>query len=164
MKRILLLIVPVILIMLAFRPVNSHTIKGTISDDAGNPVMGASIRVKGTTAGTSSGSNGSFTMVLADKNSTLVISALGYVSKEIKVNGRSVVNITLSATKTEMQEVVVTALGQKSQPVNLQNGLTGRVSGLKVNGDKQGYYGMDEEKMDFNREGYDNNVAKKFLI
>ena len=51
MKRILILIAPLILIMLAFRPIKSHTITGTITDEKGVPIPSVSILVKGNNTG-----------------------------------------------------------------------------------------------------------------
>lgn len=172
MKRILILIVPVILIMLAFRPVKSYTVTGTIADDKGSPVAGASIRIKGTIAVASSASDGTYKLVTANKNATMVVAAMGYISKEEKINGRSVINISLAADNKPMQEVVITATGQAKE--GKQRGystnkmysspLSGKVSGVNVQGDISSYdRDQDGGKDDFNREGYDKITENKFL-
>lgn len=166
MKRIFLLIAPVILIMLAFKPVKSFTVSGTITDDNGNSVAGATIRVKGTSAGTSSAADGTYKIIVVDKNATLVISAVGFITREVKIKGQQVINVTLSADTKAVTEVVVTAVGQKKKNVMAKgyaSPLSGMVPGLKISGDMNGYYSFDERKEDFNREGYDNIIENKFL-
>src|SRR5215212_7879225 len=113
MKKILLMLVPLIIIVLALRPLASHTLKGTISDDTGNPVGGVSIRVKGTSVGTSSASNVTYSLTMADKKSTIVITSVGYISREVKVKGRSVINLKMSSGKAEIEEVVITGTERK---------------------------------------------------
>ena len=171
MKRLLILITPLILIMLAFRPLKSHTVTGTVTDDKGSPVAGASIRIKGTSVGTSSVSDGTYKIVTGNKNATMVVSAVGFISKEEKTNGRSVVNISLAPDNSTMQEVVVTAIGQNRQAKELgystrgyTSPLAGTISGVNVQGDMRSYYYTDKDgKEDFSREGYDNINENKFL-
>jgi Ca-activated chloride channel family protein len=60
MKRILFMMAPLIMLVLAFRPVISHTITGKVTDESGNPLAGVAIREKGTKTGTISSADGSF--------------------------------------------------------------------------------------------------------
>ena len=62
MRKIFLLIAPVLLIMLAFRPVKTLTVSGTVVDESGNPIPGASVSVKGTKNATATNSKGSYTL------------------------------------------------------------------------------------------------------
>ena len=107
MKRIILFIAPVILIMLTFRPIHSFTVTGTITDEKGSPLPSVSINVKGTTNGTTSSSDGKYTITVADKNSTLVFSSPRLQTKEVKIKGRAVVDVTLALSTKELEEVVV---------------------------------------------------------
>ena len=171
MKRILLLIAPAILLMLAFQPVSSHTVSGTVKDDNGNPVAGVTIKDKGTSTTALSAANGKYTISLSDKNGILFFSAVGFVSQEVKVEGKTVVNVKLIAMHAELQEVVVTAMGQKRQMKTLSYSsstispktITGRVAGLDINGN--GYYKKDSDRKieDFNTEGYDHITENRFL-
>ena len=111
MKRILLLIAPVILIMLAFRPIRSHTITGTITDEKGSPIPSVSILLKGTTQGTSSSANGAYSITISKSTGTLIFSAVGFDRKEVQIKGSTTINVSLKTAGTEMQEVVVTGYG-----------------------------------------------------
>ncbi|MXV52895.1 SusC/RagA family TonB-linked outer membrane protein [Pedobacter sp. HMF7647] len=81
----------------------------TASDD-GAPVPGASVKIKGSSIGTLSDSNGKFSIPVPD-NGTLVISFIGYASQEILVAGKSALTIRLDPDSKQLGEVVVTALG-----------------------------------------------------
>src|SRR6476661_1765095 len=88
MKRILCLVVSFVLLILAFKPASTITVTGKILDEKGNPVNGASVVVKGTTNGTATSVDGSFTLKVASAKSTLVISCVGFKSIEIKLDGK----------------------------------------------------------------------------
>lgn len=78
-------------------------------DQSGIP--GVNITVKGTTLGTISGADGSFSIEVPSEDAILVFSFIGYQSVEEPVAGRAVVNVALAEDATELGEVVVTALG-----------------------------------------------------
>ncbi|MGB3007713.1 MAG: von Willebrand factor type A domain-containing protein [Chitinophagaceae bacterium] len=170
MKKIIILLAPVLLFMLAFRPVKSIIVSGTVTDESGNPLMTVSVQIKGTKLGTTTAFDGAYKITVPNSNAILVFSSVGYEMKEVKVNGQSKINVTLKTAKTEMQEVVVTALGQTRQAKQLSapstsyyaNGLKGRVAGVNIN-DGGGYIAYDNTRVDFNREGYDNITENKFL-
>lgn len=86
---------------------SSHVVKGKITDDAGTPVSGASIQVKGTTIGTSSQSDGSFELKVPSANATLAVSSVGFTEQLIEVAGKSTINVSLVSTAGSMQDVVV---------------------------------------------------------
>ena len=86
----------------------SSTVKGKIVDINGEPVIGASISVKGTTNGVISGLDGDFSIKVAS-NATLVISFVGYQTLEVPVSGKSILNITLKEDAELLDEVVVMA-------------------------------------------------------
>lgn len=168
MKRVLMLIAPVVFIAIAFRPINSHTVAGTITDQTGNPVPSVSVMLKGTNTGVSSGSDGSYKITVADKNGTLVFTAVGYEKQTIKISGRTKINIVLKSASQPMNEVVVTSVGQARQTKQYgysTNGLTGKVSGLNVYppSGSGSFYGYDALKEDFNTEDYDHITENRFL-
>ncbi|HVU58278.1 MAG TPA: SusC/RagA family TonB-linked outer membrane protein [Puia sp.] len=84
-------------------------VTGRVVDSTGNPIAGASIYAKGVKGGASAAPDGSF-HINAPKSGTLVISAVGYGTREVKING-GVLNIALSSSTHVMNEVVVTAIG-----------------------------------------------------
>lgn len=85
-------------------------VSGRVMNDAGDPVPGASITVKGSNIGTSTGIDGSFNITVPD-NAVLVISAVGHISTEVSVNGRQQLTITLNRSDKKMDEVVVIGYG-----------------------------------------------------
>ncbi len=131
------------------------TVTGRIISAAdGSGVPGASVVVKGTTNGTTADVDGKFSILLPDPgNSVLVISFIGFRSQEIAVQNQTAINVTLQEDATELNEVVVTALGieketksltyavqqvdgdqlTRSRDVNVANSLSGRVAGITVN-------------------------------
>lgn len=91
------------------------TIKGTVKNSAeGIPVTNASVQVKGTKRGTATDVKGEW-MLAAAENETIVISAVGYTSAEIKPGNRTFLNIDLQKNSTDLDGVVVTALGIKRE-------------------------------------------------
>lgn len=93
------------------------TVRGILSDKKGNaPIIGATIHTKDNSAGTASGGDGSFSVVLSSGTHILVVEAFGYVTKElpeVTIVGDTVIvlNIQLDMEESEMKEVVV--VGQK---------------------------------------------------
>ena len=125
---------------------------GTILDDNGLPLPGANLLEKGTSNGTQSDFDGNFSILVSDTNAVLVISYIGFTTKEVSLNGQTNLTVTLQESATGLSEVVVTALGIKrekkslgysSQEVkaeeltkatdpNLLNNLSGKVAGLQI--------------------------------
>lgn len=126
------------------------TVKGTITNETGVPVTGATVQVKGTRTGTSTNNNGEFTITAA-KGATLVISNIGFADKEVQVGDASQITIQLSTASRDIGEVVVVGYGTQRKrdvtgavvsvsekalrevPVaNLQQALIGRAAGLEI--------------------------------
>lgn len=125
-------------------------ISGTVSD-ANGPIAGATVSVKGTTRGTQTAANGSFT-IQASQGETLRISLVGYKAQEIVVGATKTINITLTADASALDEVVVTAMGIKRESkalgyavstikaeeltkagnTNFGSALYGKASGVKI--------------------------------
>ena len=82
------------------------TISGTVNDESGEPIIGASVKVQGAKTGAITDFNGNFS-VQADANSTLVISYIGYTSATVKVNGRNNITVTLKEDAQTLNDVVV---------------------------------------------------------
>jgi len=86
-------------------------IKGIVRDAAGNPLVGATVGVKGSNKVTQTNLNGEFTLEVPDEKSVLVISYVGFESQEIIAGNRSDLGIQLKASATSMNDVVVVGYG-----------------------------------------------------
>lgn len=84
------------------------TIKGTVTDSNGEPVIGAGVLVKGTTVGAATDVDGKFVLT-APANSTLRVTALNYQEAEVAVNGRASIDVVLKEQNLTLDEAVVTA-------------------------------------------------------
>ena len=102
------------------------TVKGTVIDEAGEAVIGASVQVQGAKTGAVTDFNGNFS-VQAASNATLIISYVGYVTETVSVNGRSNINVTLKEDITTLNDVVV--IGYGVQKKKLVTGATVQVKG-----------------------------------
>lgn len=131
---------------------NFAKLTGKVVDEKGEPLVGVSIRIKGTTTGTQSDANGNFTLDV-QPNTVLIVSYIGYGTKEVAAGGKSTITITLNSN-TNLNEVVVTALGikkeskklgyavstvkgdllDKAKESNVAYSLEGRVAGLSISG------------------------------
>lgn len=88
------------------------TVTGIVTaKDDGLPIPGASVKVKGTTFGTQTDANGKFSLKVPGDNAVLVISFIGSTTQEVKVSATNTVSVVLLDDKTQLGEVVVTALG-----------------------------------------------------
>ena len=100
--------------------------KGVVKDATGEPIIGASVSVKGTKNATVTDLDGNFTLSGVNKGTTIVISYIGYVNSEIKWNGTSL-NVTLAEDTQGLEEVVVVGYGTQKK-VNL-SGAVANVDG-----------------------------------
>ncbi|WP_243745654.1 SusC/RagA family TonB-linked outer membrane protein [Segetibacter sp. 3557_3] len=100
-------------------------IKGKVTSGTGESLAGVSVEVKGTTVGASTDVNGNFT-VTADESATLVFSYVGYGSQEVLVNNRSTINVTMSTSSGQLEQVVVVGYGTQRK-----RDLTGSVTSVK---------------------------------
>ena len=128
-----------------------RTITGRVLDEDKKPVAGASVIIKGTQIGATTNENGTYTIAASD-NQTLVISAVGFDVIEARVGTQSTINVNLKNNSTELEGVVVTALGitrkekalgysvgkvageelTDAKSTNWTNALSGRVAGLNM--------------------------------
>ncbi len=177
MKRFLILLAPVLVFMLAFRPVTGITISGKVTDDKGSPVAYASVVLKGTKEGTMTGTDGTYKLTLSRSSGTLVFSALGFAAQEKPVKATGNNDAVLVPETLTMPEVVVTGYATQkrrdmtgsvaqvhSAPVG-SNGfakqLAGRVPGVQVTGNN-GYLYYDQQPGFFDGESYDVINENKF--
>ncbi|OQP61446.1 SusC/RagA family protein [Niastella vici] len=99
-------------------PVSGPEVKGKVSDEKGAPISGVSVNIKGSSIGTSTGPDGSFTIQLPASEATLVFTYVGYNTVEQKVNGQNPVLIVLRQNDASLQNVVVIGYGTQKK-VNL---------------------------------------------
>lgn len=104
---------------------NTFKISGKVTDDAGKAVSGASVVVKGTKIGTTSGTDGDFELSAPSGKSVLVISSVGFNDQEIDINNRSTVNVSLVSGASVLEDVVVIGYGTVKK-----KDVTGAVSGI----------------------------------
>lgn len=153
MKKILSVLF--MLFCIASFAVAQRTITGTVLDQKNQPMVGASILVKGTTTGTIADIDGKFELKVPDNAKTLTISFAGFQSQDIALGASNVVNITMA--ESVLQELVVTALGitrhknelpysaqklegdevSKTRDNNIVNSLSGKIAGLNIKRNNQ---------------------------
>lgn len=88
-------------------------IKGRVTDNNGEPLIGVAVRLKNSKLGTATQADGSYTLNVPDENGVLIFSYLGYTPKEVPINGQAVINVKLEQTSSQLTEVVV-AYGKQS--------------------------------------------------
>ena len=113
-----------------FTPGNAfaqQTISGTVRDaSTGNPLVGATIVVKGSNQSTASDAQGTFSIAVQGNNSILTISYVGYTSQEVTVGTRTNLEIALVSNSVELNQVVVVGYGTQNK-----KDITGSVKSLK---------------------------------
>ncbi|MBS7564712.1 TonB-dependent receptor [Mucilaginibacter sp. Bleaf8] len=95
--------------------VTAITVNGMVKDTEGQPVPGVTVAVKGSTGGTVTSLNGTYTIKLPDGNETLVFTAIGFEPLEIAVNNQTQINVTLKKKVSTMNEVVVVGYGSQKK-------------------------------------------------
>ena len=139
---------------------NEVKVTGTVFDSLKEPIIGATVRVKGGQAATVTDIDGNFTLT-TNIGATLVISYLGHKTMEVAVPANGNVSVTLESESKQIEEVVVTALGirrsEKALSYNVQkvgtddlttvkstnfmNSLNGKVAGININASSAGMGG-----------------------
>lgn len=128
-----------------------RTIEGNVYDSKKAPLAGVSIMVKGTSKGTTTGTDGHFVLSNVPQRGTLVISSTGFTAQEISVAGKSAFDVTLVESVNALNDVVVVGYGTRQKrdvtgavsqvkasqlenenPTSVQDVLRGNVPGLTV--------------------------------
>lgn len=91
-----------------------RTVSGTLTDQSGESLIGANVIVKGTSTGTVTDFDGSYSLTVPEESNTLVYSYAGFTTQEVNIDGQSVINVVLSEG-LELDEIVVTGLGIKKE-------------------------------------------------
>ena len=87
------------------------SVSGTVTDQSGQPVIGAGVLIPGTTIGEITDADGKYTLNNVPSGATLTVSAIGYVTAQVPVQGRSVVDITLEDDTLSLEDAVVIGYG-----------------------------------------------------
>ena len=139
------------------------SVTGRVTDASGQPIVGASVIVRGTTVGVSTDTEGRFVLEVPSPaaSQTLEVSYLGYETAAVPVGSRTSFEVTLQESSSEIEQVVVTALGIKRQEkalsynvqqvaasditlvkdANFMNSLSGKVAGVTINASSSGVGG-----------------------
>ena len=139
------------------------SVSGRVTDASGQPIVGASVIVRGTTVGVSTDTEGRFALEVPSPaaSQTLEVSYLGYETATVPVGSRTSFEVTLQESSSEIEQVVVTALGIKRQEkalsynvqqvaasditlvkdANFMNSLSGKVAGVTINASSSGVGG-----------------------
>ena len=126
------------------------TVRGRVTSETAQPIAGVSVVVKGTTTGTTTNDDGQY-QISAPPNATLVFSSVGFPEKEIVIGSQTTLNVSLTTTTTDLQQVVVVGYGtQRREAVtgsvasiggerlrevptpNISQALQGRLAGVDI--------------------------------
>ena len=139
---------------------NTRSIQGVVKDDAGLPVIGAAVLLKGTGTGTTTDANGRFKITVSGNSPVLQVSCISYVTEEIKIGKESSVTVTLKEDSEVLSEVVVIGYGtvnkkdvtgsialvdmgdlSKAPVLAYDQALSGRIAGVQVSSMEDGQPG-----------------------
>lgn len=107
----------------------AQTVSGIVKDSSGDAIIGATVRVSGTNAGTVTDSKGHYS-ITASRGSVLTVSYIGYLTKQVRLSGENVVDIVLQEDNTTLNDVVVVGYG--TQKKKLVTGATVQVKGEEI--------------------------------
>lgn len=149
MKHTLLKILT--LFFIAYSSAQNINVSGNVQDQTGFPIPGANIIVKNTSKGTISDFDGNFTLAEVENGSTITISYIGYITKEVIISDKSALTIQLQEDLAQLDEVVVIGYGTQTKkeitgavsvvgaktidalkPTRIEQALQGQVAGVNI--------------------------------
>ena len=167
MRKIFLLLAPLFLAALSFRAPVYFTITGKVTNESGQPMASVNITHKSSKVSVVSNSSGGYSISIPEKTGVLIFAMVGYETKQIKIEGKTVLNVIMKTAATNLNEVAVIGYGAQSKKdvtrsvsqnelhsynsSSVATSLQGRVAGVQVSG-YPGHY----NKTEFNTEAYDN--------
>jgi Ca-activated chloride channel family protein len=167
MRKIFLLLAPLFLAALSFRSPVYFTITGKVTNESGQPMASVNITHKSSKVSVVSNSGGGYSISIPEKTGVLIFAMVGYETKQIKIEGKTVVNVIMKTATANLKEVAVVGYGaQRKKDVtgsvsqnelrsytspSVAKSLQGRVAGVQTSG-YPGHYNQTE----FNTEAYDN--------
>ncbi|MBC7947100.1 MAG: TonB-dependent receptor [Chitinophagaceae bacterium] len=130
---------------------NNFKVSGKITDDSGKPVDGATVQVKGTSTATATKTDGSFELMVPSERSVLVISHVGFLDRELALDGKSDITLILTPLAGSLEDVVVVGYGTRKKldvtgsvssinsekirsvpTTNVTQALQGRIAGIEA--------------------------------
>lgn len=151
MKKILIFAIFTLCVSQVFS--QERSVSGTVTDASdGTPLPGVNVIIKGSSMGVSADFDGNYTIKVPNNNVSLEFSYIGYETQTVAVGSRSLINVAMNTSSTELSEVVVTAFGierekkalgysaqeivgeslTEAREVNVANSLKGKVAGVFV--------------------------------
>ncbi|TDQ11197.1 SusC/RagA family TonB-linked outer membrane protein [Pedobacter metabolipauper] len=139
-------------------------VKGSVTDEQGKPLPGVSIKIKNSNVGVMADPKGNYLINSPSDSQTIIFSSIGFISQEVEIKGRALINVILIEQKNDMSEVVIVGFGQQKkittigaqssikpedlkQPVaNLSTLIAGRVAGV-VGVQRSGEPGYDNAEI-----------------
>lgn len=143
-----------LMLLLFSYTINAQTVSGTVTaSEDGMPLPGVSVVLKGTSTGVSTDFDGNYIINITDPDGVLVFSYLGFETREVNIDGQTIINMVMNEGTQALDEVVVTALGIKREQKslgysveevaaeeltrvaqeNVLNSLSGKVAGVTLN-------------------------------
>ena len=170
MRRIMVLLICVCYFSSGYA--QNKTITGTVTDEANEPIIGASVTVENTSLGTVTNIDGQFSLSIPANTAQLVVSFIGYQTQKVKIGSNNKINVVLKEDQLLLDEVVVVGYNSQSKATltgavsaigteklmttkssNVQNMLTGKLPGVRV---IQKTSEPGEFNNQFDIRGYDN--------
>ena len=126
-RKLLRWSMPVLMVLFSMSEVSAQsTVSGKVLDDQGEALPGATVLIRGTSQGTTTDMEGNY-VIEAGSDQVLVYSFLGFITQEVPVNNRSVIDIRFEVDAQTLQEVVVIGYGEV-----MKSDLTGAVSAVRA--------------------------------
>ncbi len=151
MKKVVLLLLPLLICITAFHLAQDITITGTVTDESGNPVS-ATVHAGKVYAVTDRA--GHYRISVNENEKYLLFSAVGFADRKIKIGSKKIIDVKLKSSSTALEEVVVTGYGTRKSRM-----LTGAVAGVVVSNSPQ--YDRAYQN-NYNTEDYDNITENGF--
>lgn len=134
--------------------IQTHNITGQVTDENGEGLPGVNVILKGTSIGSVTDLNGTYTIEVTDESSKLIFSSVGYIKEEISIGNQSSINLTLTPDLQSLDEIVVTAFGMErekkalgysaqeleeedlssAREISLTSFMKGKIAGVQVSG------------------------------
>ncbi|WP_240755315.1 TonB-dependent receptor [Pedobacter sp. SYP-B3415] len=142
------------------QPLPPRTIKGRVTDSRGEPLAGVSIKIKGAATGVLSNTNGTYSIQVTENDRALIFSYVGYLTAEVAISAKDLIDLQLKETATDLNEVLVIGYGSvkkkdltgavgsvdvvqlaKAPVASFDQALAGRIAGVQVSSIEDGQPG-----------------------